>query len=138
MKKVMRCKCIAMHCLTSRVRNIPDTTNIWPRNSIFLTHLSGHDWNNSFEIIFAYEIVLLENSSEIKHLSEFQGVTGNWMYLWFFMDQFSNKRVYLTTPKLKFRKKLDELPLKRSGSWPEKWNFQKNFWMTFPWFDNKG
>ena len=29
-------------------------------------------------------------------------------------------------------------PVKWSDSWPEKWKFQKHFWISFPWFDNKG
>ena len=68
------------------------------------------------------QTVLLENSSRQKF---------EWM-------SFPVKRP-VWRPRIEIsKKKWMSFPVKRSVWRPGKWKFQKNFWMSFPWFANKG
>ena len=54
------------------------------------------------------------------------------------MDEFSSRTASVPPQNWNLGKNWMTFPVKRPAWRPRKWKFQKNFWMSFPWFANKG
>ena len=106
---------------------------------ISILKLNFFDWHNQFKNLNAVFLSLVFHNLCHKNLAQFLYSHIQSVRLIDVFDLSNIWKDYHYLSSLKWSKiEWMSFPVKRPVWRPGKWKFQKNFWMSCPWFANKG